>query len=219
MKHVITALVENQPGVLARIVGLISGRGYNIESLNVAPTHDPTASRLTMKVQGDDRVLEQVTKQLNKLVDVIKVSDLTQKHYLNRELILAAALLHDITKTRSFQTLEDHAETGAQLLAEIGYPEVGRIVGQHVRLDRYFSSKSPTEEEVVNYADKRVLHDRIVPLSERMGYILEKYGREPERKRAILLLWEKTEALEARLFAGIPFAPDDISRLLAEGPP
>jgi acetolactate synthase-1/3 small subunit len=88
MKHVIVALVENQPGVLARIVGLISGRGYNIESLNVAPTHDPTASRLTMKVQGDDRVLEQVTKQLNKLIDVIKVADLTQKCYVNRELIL-----------------------------------------------------------------------------------------------------------------------------------
>jgi uncharacterized protein len=138
---------------------------------------------------------------------------------LNRDLIRAAALLHDITKTRSFQTLEDHAETGAQLLTEIGYPEVGCIVGQHVRLDRYFASAVTTEAEVVNYADKRVLHDRIVPLGERMGYILEKYGREPERKRRILLLWEKTEALEARLFAGLPFAPDDISRLLAEGPP
>jgi putative nucleotidyltransferase with HDIG domain len=138
---------------------------------------------------------------------------------LNRDLIRAAALLHDITKTRSFQTLEDHAETGAQVLADLGYPEVGRIVGQHVRLDHYLASAVPTEAEVVNYADKRVLHDRIVPLGERMGYILEKYGREPERKRAILLLWEKTEALEARLFTGLPFAPDDISRLLAEGPP
>lgn len=135
---------------------------------------------------------------------------------LNRELIQAAALLHDITKTRSFQTHEDHAETGAQLLADLGYPELGRIVGQHVRLDRYFSSKIPAEEEIVNYADKRVLHDRIVPLSERMGYILEKYGREPERKRAILLLWEETEALEGRLFAGLPFAPEEISPLLSE---
>jgi acetolactate synthase I/III small subunit len=88
MKHVITALVENQPGVLARIVGLISGRGFNIETLNVAPTHDPSASRLTMTVPGDDRVLEQVTKQLNKLVDVIKVADLTQRRHLNRELVL-----------------------------------------------------------------------------------------------------------------------------------
>jgi len=88
MKHVITALLENQPGVLARIVGLISGRGFNIESLNVAPTHEASSSRLTMTVPGDDRVLEQVTKQLNKLVDVIKVTDLTEKRYLNRELVL-----------------------------------------------------------------------------------------------------------------------------------
>jgi len=88
MKPVITALVENQPGVLARIVGIISGRGFNIESLNVGPTQDPLESRLTMKVPGDDRVLEQVTKQLNKLVDVIKVTDLTNRRYLNRELIL-----------------------------------------------------------------------------------------------------------------------------------
>jgi acetolactate synthase I/III small subunit len=88
MKHTITAIVENQPGVLARIVGLISGRGFNIESLTVGPTHDPTVSRLTMQVPGDDRVLEQVTKQLNKLVDVIKVTDLTKEPFLNRECIL-----------------------------------------------------------------------------------------------------------------------------------
>lgn len=143
------------------------------------------------------------------------ISDHLQADGLNRGLIQAAALLHDITKTRSLQTLEDHAETGARLLAEMGYPEVGRVIGQHVRLDRYFGSSDPTEEEIVNYADKRVLHDRIVSLSERMGYILERYGREPERKSSILRLWEKTEALEARLFVGLPFEPDDISRLLA----
>lgn len=142
------------------------------------------------------------------------IADHLKQDGLNRELIRAAALLHDITKTRSFQTLEDHAETGEQFLLESGYPEVGRIVGQHVRLDCYFTSAVPTEAEVVNYADKRVLHDRIVPLGERMGYILEKYGREPERKRGILLLWQKTEELEARLFAGLPFEPGDIHRLL-----
>jgi acetolactate synthase-1/3 small subunit len=87
-KHVITALVENQPGVLARVVGLISGRGYNIETLNVGPTHDATVSRLTMQVPGDDRVLEQVIKQLTKLIDVVKVTDLTQEPFLNRECIL-----------------------------------------------------------------------------------------------------------------------------------
>jgi acetolactate synthase I/III small subunit len=88
MKHVLTALVENQPGVLARIVALISGRGFNIESLNVAPSLDPTISRLTLTVPGDDRVLQQVTKQLNKLIDVIRVTDLTKKHFLHREMVL-----------------------------------------------------------------------------------------------------------------------------------
>jgi uncharacterized protein len=152
-------------------------------------------------------------------LQVCRVSLLIADHLdppgVNRELIRAAALLHDITKTRSFKTQEDHAETGARLLAGLDYPEVGRIVGQHVRLERYFSSTAPTEAEILNYADKRVLHDRIAPLSERMGYIIEKYGRSPEWKRHLLLLWEKTEKLEERLFVGLPFFPGDISRLLA----
>ncbi|MBN1671272.1 MAG: acetolactate synthase small subunit [Kiritimatiellae bacterium] len=88
MKHIITALVENRPGVLARIVGLISGRGYNIDTLNVGPMPDGTVSRMTITVPGDDRILEQVTKQLNKLVDVIKVTDLTRERHIDRELVL-----------------------------------------------------------------------------------------------------------------------------------
>ncbi len=88
MKHIITSLVENKPGVLARIVGLISGRGYNIETLNVGPTQDPTVSKMTMVVPGDDHVLEQVTLQLSKLVDVISVTDVTGTRHLDRELIL-----------------------------------------------------------------------------------------------------------------------------------
>lgn len=88
MKHTLTLNVDNQPGVLARIVGLISGRGYNIETLNVGPTQDPEVSRMTLQVPGDDRVLEQVTRQLAKLVDVRSVTDLTQRHFINRELLL-----------------------------------------------------------------------------------------------------------------------------------
>ncbi|NLB54736.1 MAG: acetolactate synthase small subunit [Lentisphaerae bacterium] len=95
MKHIISAIVENQPGVLARIVGLISGRGYNIHSLNVAPTQDLATSHLTMVVPGDARVLEQVLKQLNKLIDVIKVVDLTEENFLDRELILVKAACTD----------------------------------------------------------------------------------------------------------------------------
>jgi acetolactate synthase I/III small subunit len=88
MKHVITALVRNEPGVLARIIGVVSGRGYNIESVNGAPTDEPNESRLTITVPGDDRVLEQVTKNLNKLIDVIKVTDLTEKRFVQREMVL-----------------------------------------------------------------------------------------------------------------------------------
>ncbi len=88
MKHIVSVITENRPGVLARIVGLISGRGYNIHSLNVAPTQDLGTSRLTLVVAGDDRVIEQVTKQLNKLVDVIKVSDFIGEAHLDRELML-----------------------------------------------------------------------------------------------------------------------------------
>jgi acetolactate synthase-1/3 small subunit len=81
-------LVENKFGVLARIAGLFSGRGFNIDTLNVAPTQDPTTSRMTIVVKGDDAVLEQVNKQLNKLVDVIKVQDFQEGEYVDRELVL-----------------------------------------------------------------------------------------------------------------------------------
>jgi acetolactate synthase-1/3 small subunit len=88
MKHIVTLQVENKPGVLARIVGLISGRGYNIDGLTVAPTLDPEVSKMTIEVPGDDRVIEQVTKQLNKLIDVIKVTDLTAQRFIGQEMVL-----------------------------------------------------------------------------------------------------------------------------------
>jgi uncharacterized protein len=94
---------------------------------------------------------------------------------------------------------------------------VGRIVSQHVRLEQQVGTAFPTAAQIVNYADKRVLHDRIVSLAERMGYILERYGVNPERKRDLESLWEKTERLQESLFALLPFAPDDLSRLLPEG--
>jgi acetolactate synthase-1/3 small subunit len=88
MRHTISVLVENKFGVLTRISGLFSGRGFNIDTLNVAPTQDPDTSRMTIVVKGDDTVLEQVTKQLNKLVDVIKVQDFREGEYVDRELVL-----------------------------------------------------------------------------------------------------------------------------------
>ncbi len=90
MKHTISVLVENKPGVLARIAGLFSARGYNIASLAVSETLDATISYMTMVVEAEDeKILEQIKKQLNKLIDVITVTDLTKKEHINRELILA----------------------------------------------------------------------------------------------------------------------------------
>ena len=88
MKRVVALLMENQSGALSRVVGLFSQRGYNIESLIVAPTDDPSLSRLTMTTEGDARVVEQITKQLNKLIDVVKVVDLSEEEYVGRELLL-----------------------------------------------------------------------------------------------------------------------------------
>lgn len=87
-RHTISVLVENKFGVLARIAGLFSGRGFNIDSLNVSPTHDNTLSRMTILTHGDDDVLEQIEKQLNRLVEVVKVTDLTGSGFVSRELML-----------------------------------------------------------------------------------------------------------------------------------
>ncbi|MDY0268067.1 acetolactate synthase small subunit [Trichloromonas sp.] len=86
MKHTISVLVENEFGVLSRVAGLFSGRGFNIESLSVAPALDPTISRMTIVTTGDDQVLEQITKQLNKLIDTIKIIDFTGQDFIEREM-------------------------------------------------------------------------------------------------------------------------------------
>lgn len=88
MKHTISVLVENEFGVLSRIAGLFSGRGFNIESLSVAPTLDPTLSRFTIVTVGDDNIVEQITKQLNKLINTIKVIDFTNEDYVAREIAM-----------------------------------------------------------------------------------------------------------------------------------
>ncbi|AQS51158.1 MAG TPA: acetolactate synthase small subunit [Paenalcaligenes hominis] len=88
MKHVISVLLENEPGALSRVVGLFSARGYNIETLTVAPTEDETLSRMTIVTVGSDETIEQITKHLNRLVDVVKVVDLSEGPHVERELML-----------------------------------------------------------------------------------------------------------------------------------
>lgn len=88
MKHIISLLLENEAGALSRVVGLFSARGYNIESLTVAPTEDPSLSRMTIVTAGSEDVIEQITKHLNRLIEVVKVVDLTEGAYTERELML-----------------------------------------------------------------------------------------------------------------------------------
>ena len=88
MRHIISLLMENEAGALSRVAGLFSARGYNIESLTVAPTEDPSLSRMTLVTRGNDDIIEQITKQLNKLIDVVKLIDLAESAHIERELML-----------------------------------------------------------------------------------------------------------------------------------
>ena len=100
MRRILAILLENEPGSLSRIVGLFSQRAFNIESLTVAPTEDNTLSRITIATRGDDKILEQILKQVNKLIDVIKVTDLTDRKHVERELILIKVLaMNDKSRT------------------------------------------------------------------------------------------------------------------------
>jgi acetolactate synthase-1/3 small subunit len=88
MRHIISILMENESGALSRVAGLFSARGYNIESLTVAPTQDPSLSRMTLVTRGSEEIIEQITKQLNKLIDVVKLIDLAEAFHIERELMM-----------------------------------------------------------------------------------------------------------------------------------
>jgi len=103
MRHTLSVFVENKFGVLTRIAGMFSGRGFNIDTLNVGPTRDPSLSRMTIVVMGDDAVLEQVTKQLNKLIDVIEIQDFRDDEYVDRELVLLRVTVDATTRSEVMQ--------------------------------------------------------------------------------------------------------------------
>ncbi len=99
MQHTLSILVENKPGVLSRVAGLFSGRGFNIESLSVAETLDPTVSRMTIVTRGDDQIIEQITKQLNKLINVIKVVDFVDGDFVNREMAIIKVSVNEANRS------------------------------------------------------------------------------------------------------------------------
>lgn len=119
MRHIISILLENEAGALSRVSGLFSARGYNIESLTVAPTDDSTVSRITVVTAGSDKVIEQITNQLNKLVDVVKVVDLTADEHVEREILLlklhntkdSQAILENLTNEYSGKVVDTSNDT------------------------------------------------------------------------------------------------------------
>jgi acetolactate synthase I/III small subunit len=103
MRHTISVLVENKFGVLTRMAGLFSGRGFNIDTLNVAPTQDPNTSRMTIVTRGDDATMEQIVKQISKLVDVLEVTDFREYEYIDRELVLVRVKVDAKTRAEVMQ--------------------------------------------------------------------------------------------------------------------
>ncbi len=133
---------------------------------------------------------------------------------INIQAVRSAALLHDITKTRSFSTGETHSDTGYTLLKSLGYPEIGDIIRQHVILDPNTNDTSISEQEIVNYADKRVLHDQIVSLERRLEYIRVRYGAKPEFRNRVKIMWKSALNLEKKLFEQLPFKPSQLQDLV-----
>jgi acetolactate synthase I/III small subunit len=142
MRRIISMLMENEPGALSRVVGLFSQRGYNIETLNVAPTDDPTLSRLTLTTKGDDLHIEQITKNLNKLVDVVKLVDLTEGAHVERDLMLI--------KVRALGAARDEVKRTTDIfrgqIVDVG-PSVFTIqlVGTSDKLDAFVAAMTDAE--------------------------------------------------------------------------
>jgi acetolactate synthase I/III small subunit len=134
MRHTISVLVENKFGVLTRIAGMFSGRGFNIDTLNVAPTLDPTTSRMTIVVRGDDTVLEQVTKQLNKLVDVIEIEDYRDDEVVERELVLMRVKVDASTRAEVMQM----GDIFRAKIIDVQHNVLGiEITGNESKLDKF----------------------------------------------------------------------------------
>lgn len=152
-------------------------------------------------------------------IEVAKVA-LFLSHELNKKgqridllLVEAASLLHDLTKTECLKTKEDHAWTGFQLLKEMGYERVGEVVAQHIWLSHDVDPSYVSEEEVVNYADKRVMHDRIVSLEERFDDLKDRYGRHDEAIEYLGRLEKGIYEIENKIFSILDINPDDLHYL------
>jgi len=131
MRHIIGILLQNEAGALTRVAGLFSSRGYNIESLSVAPTNDPTVSRLTLVTSGSNAVIHQIANQLNKLIDVVSVRDMTRGEHIERELVLLKLRVEIVRRTN----VRDHlANTGVHVLDASGECFIVELLGSEAEI-------------------------------------------------------------------------------------
>jgi uncharacterized protein len=137
-------------------------------------------------------------------IQVMKISlalteNLISSITFNKGVIIAAALLHDITKTKSLETNEDHDITGGKLLTEIGYPEIGNIVSEHVTIENFDPNGPLDEKEIIYYADKRVMHDQIVSTEERIDDLLKRYGHDNKKYNTIIQTKQFIDQIEKKI--------------------
>ena len=144
-------------------------------------------------------------------VSLAITDQLRQGVSVNRDLVIAASLLHDITKTRSLQTKEHHDASGGILLRELGFPSIAEIVEQHIRIQNLNLEGKIEEKKIVYYADKRVMHDAIVTLEERVHDLIQRYGAEEDRRNQILRNKEQVLAVERKIAS---FMKIDIHRAI-----
>ncbi|MGI9212221.1 MAG: acetolactate synthase small subunit [Methylococcaceae bacterium] len=141
MRHIISILIENEAGALSRVAGLFSARGYNIESLTVAPTQDESLSRMTLVTLGSDEVIDQITKQLNKLIDVVKLIDITAYEHIQRELMLVKVRSVDNTARQEVMRLVDIFRSRIIDVSPTTF--VMEVTGEKSKLDAFLDSLEP----------------------------------------------------------------------------
>lgn len=169
-----------------------------------------------LRLMGEYRMLENIISHsfaVAKVALFLSVELNKKGQRIDLRLVEAASLLHDLTKTECLKTKEDHALTGSQLLKRIGYERVGEIVARHIWLGREGDPLSVCEEEIVNYADKRVMHDRIVSLEERFRDLKERYGKHGRVEDYMEHLQGETFGIESKIFHILQTDPNDLEHL------
>lgn len=169
-----------------------------------------------LRLMGDFGMLENIIAHS---IEVAKVAlfistELNKRGQgISLDLVEAASLLHDLTKTECLKTKEDHAKTGSQLLRGMGYERVGEVVAQHIWLGKEADPLTISEEEIVNYADKRVMHDRIVSLEERFNDLKDRYGRDQKAIDYLDRMEREIYGIEDKIFFILQIDPNDLLHL------